>query len=237
MARLPRLYVEGCSQHVVQRGNNRAVCFYCDADYAFYLQKLKEASEKYCVSVHAFVLMTNHIHLLVTPTDESGVSRMMQSLGRNYVRYINLMYQRTGTLWEGRFKSSLVASDHYFFVVSRYIELNPVRAGMVGLPGEYPWSSYRHNGMGLTIGLMTEHQLYKNLGQTRSARILHYRALFRQELPLSLVQEIRFCINKDWLVGNKYFQKQIEEVCKRKINRREWGGDRKSEGFKKNQEL
>ena len=138
MARLPRLFVEGVSQHVIQRGNNRDACFYCDTDYALYLQKLKEASEKYQVAVHAFVLMTNHVHLLVTPKDKDGVSRMMQALGRHYVRYVNITYQRTGTLWEGRFKSSLVGSDLYFLTVSRYIELNPVRAKMVVLCGEYP---------------------------------------------------------------------------------------------------
>jgi putative transposase len=123
------------------------------------------------------------------------------------------MYQRTVKLWGGRFKSSLVATDHYFLTVSRYIELNPVRAGMVRLPGEYPWSSYRHNGMGMTIGFITEHSIYTNLEQTRSSRILKYRALFERELPLSVLQEIRLCIIKDWVIGNEYFKKQIEDAC------------------------
>jgi putative transposase len=134
MARMPRLFVQDCAQHIVQRGNNRTVCFFTEADYAFYCQKLKECAEKYEVSVHAFVLMTNHVHLLVTPKDAVGVPKMMQALGRHYVRYVNITYRRTGTLWEGRYKASLVSSDEYFFAVSRYIELNPVRAKMVTHP-------------------------------------------------------------------------------------------------------
>jgi len=113
------LYVEGCAQHIVQRGNNRDVCFYADADYAFYLQQLKLSAEQYDVAIHAYVLMTNHVHLLVTPTSVAGLSRMMQSLRRCYVRYINITYRRTGTLWEGRFKASLIDNGRYFLNVSR----------------------------------------------------------------------------------------------------------------------
>jgi putative transposase len=228
MARMPRLYVEGCTQHIIQRGNNRAVCFYCDADYAFYLQKLREASETYSVDIHAFVLMTNHVHLLVTPSDSESVPRMMQSLGRCYVRYVNITYRRTGTLWEGRYKSCLVPSDDYFLAVSRYIELNPARAGMVNLPGEYPWSSYRHNGMGIEIGLIREHELYRLLGPTYAARVLAYRNLFTLELQVSLVEEIRLCTNKEWAVGRAEFVAQIEAALGRKVYQRQWGGDRRS---------
>ena len=228
MARMPRLYVEGCAQHIIQRGNNRTVCFYCDADYAFYLQKLKEASDKYLVKVHAFVLMTNHVHLLVTPSDADGVPRMMQSLGRCYVRYVNITYRRTGTLWEGRYKSCLVASDEYLLAVSRYIELNPVRAGMVKLPGEYPWSSYRHNAMGIKIGLIREHRIYQGLGATPSSRLLAYRQLFESQLPVPLLDEIRLCTNKEWVVGRSDFIKQIEAAVGRKVYQRQWGGDRRS---------
>lgn len=235
MARLPRIYMQGCAQHVVQRGNNRSVCFYTDADYAFYLQKLQEAARTHQVAIHAFVLMTNHVHLLVTPASESGISSMMQALGRSYVRYINIMYRRTGTLWEGRYKASLVSSDAYFLAVMRYIEMNPVRARLVTCPHAYPWSSYRHNGMGKTIRLITEHALYQRLGETRAARMRAYRLLFDNELPSPLVENIRQCINKERVVGNDDFNRQIEAACKRKINSRKWGGDRKSEGFRKNQ--
>lgn len=228
MARMPRLFVEGYAQHIIQRGNNRSVCFFRDADYAFYLQKLKQAAELHQVQIHAFVLMTNHAHLLVTGRNADSISNMMQSLGRCYVRYINLTYQRTGTLWEGRYKSSLVDTSGYFLTLSRYIELNPIRAHMVTLSGEYPWSSYRHNAMGMKIELITEHDEYKNLGKSRSARIKNYRALFENELSSTLIEEIRLCANKGWVTGNSKFRREIEETLKRKVYNLKWGGDRKS---------
>ena len=148
MARLPGLNLPSIPQHVIQRGNNRQVSFFNDKDYAVYLDKLKLYSEKYSVAVHSYVLMTNHVHLLITPETEQGVSQMTQLLGRYYVRYINQTNERAGILWEGRYKSALVDSDNYFLTVSRYIELNPVRAGMVAHPAEYPWLSYQYNALG-----------------------------------------------------------------------------------------
>ena len=168
MARLPRLNLPGIPQHVIQRGNNQQVSFFKDKDYAVYLDKLKLYSKKYSVAVHSYVLMTNHVHLLMTPETEQGVSQMMQSLGRYYVRYINQTYERTGTLWEGRYKSTLVDSDNYFLTVSRYIELNPVRAGMVAHPAEYPWSSYQYNVRGKAIELIMPHFLYQGPAKNRS---------------------------------------------------------------------
>ena len=146
MARLSRLYFPGCAQHVTQRGNNRDACFYAEADYKAYLAFLKDAATKYQVAIHAFVLMTNHVHLLVTPGNEQGVSRMMQAQGRKYVQYFNFTYGRSGTLWEGRYKSTLVDAEHYLLTVYRYIELNPVRAGMVAHASDpairaMPWGS------------------------------------------------------------------------------------------------
>ena len=231
MARLPRLYVEGCAQHIIQRGNNRDVCFYNEADYAFYLQKLQEAAERYGVAVHAFVLMTNHVHLLVTPASRESVSCMMQALGCNYVRYINITYKRTGTLWEGRFKSSIVDSGRYFLMVSRYIELNPVRAKMIMHPGAYPWSSFRANGMGVKIDLITPHQEYLVLGQTAACRMLVYREIVRKGLCHSEIDEIRLCANKEWVIGSEKFKQQIAEANDRRVTRSEWGGDRKSKRF------
>ena len=159
MARLPRLNLPNIPQHVVQRGNNRQACFFAEQDYLVYLDKLKEYSKKYQVAVHAYVLMTNHVHLLMTPTTEKGVSQLMQSLGRYYVRYVNQTYHRSGTLWEGRYKSTLVNSEQYFLLVSRYIELNPVRAAMVNHPAEYPWSSFQGNALDKNIELLTSHSL------------------------------------------------------------------------------
>ncbi|VUD50954.1 hypothetical protein TDB9533_01324 [Thalassocella blandensis] len=157
---------------------------------------------------------------------------MMQSLGRNYVRYINLTYQRTGTLWEGRFKSSIVDSEIYLLTVYRYIELNLVRANMVRLPGEYAWSSYRHNAMGIHIALINEHENYLKLGDTESSRLVNYRSLFDSEITKNSVDEIRKYSNKEWIIGSEKFKRQIESAKGRKVNDVNWGGDRKSKQFK-----
>ena len=143
MARLARIRSTGIPQHIIQRGNNRQVCFGGAEDFAAYAHWLEESSRKHRVAIHAWVFMTNHVHLLVTPETDTGISRMMQTLGRHYVRYFNYAYRRTGTLWEGRFKACAVDAVDYLLVCQRYIELNPVRAGMVNDPGEYAWSSYR----------------------------------------------------------------------------------------------
>ncbi|WP_232301235.1 transposase [Gilvimarinus agarilyticus] len=143
MPRLRRPYLPGCAQHVIQSGNNRDACFVFGQDYTTYLFHLKKAAEHYDVAIHAFVLMTNHVYLLATPRDKGGISRMTQALGRRYVQYFNHTYTRSGTLWEGRYKSTLVDSETYLFTVYRYIELNPVRARMVSHESEYPWSSTR----------------------------------------------------------------------------------------------
>ena len=148
MARLRRFALPGQPQHIIQRGNNREIIFAAEGDCRFYLDKLEEACRRFRCAVHAYVLMTNHVHLLMTPSDELGIGKVMQALGWVYVQYFNHTYGRTGTLWEGRYKSSLLDSEGYLLTCSRYIELNPVRAGMVGHPAEYPWSSYRHNALG-----------------------------------------------------------------------------------------
>ena len=164
MARLPRLYLPGFAQHVIQRGNNRELCFYNDADYKVYLAFLRDSAAKYSVDIHAYVLMSNHVHLLGTPGEEHGLGRMMQALGRRYVRYFNDAYDRTGTLWEGRYKSTLVDTDTYLITVYRYIELNPVRAGMVAGPKDYPWSSYRFNALGRRDRVISGQEAYLELG-------------------------------------------------------------------------
>ena len=145
MARLPRFCPSGVAQHIIQRGNNRQVCFASNEDLAAYAYWLKLYSNEFDVDVHAWVFMTNHVHLLVTPSTDDGVSKFMQSLGRHYVRYFNKVYKRSGTLWEGRFKSCLVQSEEYLLQCYRYIELNPVRANMVNDPADYIWSSYQCN--------------------------------------------------------------------------------------------
>ena len=175
MARLPRIFVAGCSYHIDQRGNNREPCFHYEPDYKAYLAFLKDSAELNDVEIHAFVLMTNHVHILLTPKYDGGLSCMMQSLGRKYVRYFNYTYGRTGTLWEGRFKSSVVDSERYLLTVYRYIELNPVRASMVPHAADYPCTSYQCNGVGRAISLITPHQEYLALGRTEKSTLLAYK--------------------------------------------------------------
>jgi len=172
MARLPRYILAGQPQHVIQRGNNRQAIFGADGDYGFCLEKLQMAAEKHGCAIHAYVLMTNHVHLLLTPQQADGIGKLMQMLGRYYVQYYNYTYQRTGTLWEGRYKATLIDTEQYFLTCMRYIELNPVRANnMAGHPSEYPWSSYRCNALGEENGLIRPHPEYQRLGKAgRSGR-------------------------------------------------------------------
>ncbi len=145
MSRQPRFNLPGVPQHVIQRGNNREPCLFAEADYIRYMDDLYEEATKNHAAIHAYVLMTNHVHILVTPGSEFNITHMMQDLGRKYVRYINHSYKKSGTLWEGRYKASLVDSEIYLLTCMRNIEINPVRAGMVETPGEYKWSSYTAN--------------------------------------------------------------------------------------------
>lgn len=235
MARLRRLYLPGCAQHVIQRGNNRNACFYEEADYKAYLSYLKDAAEKYQVAIHAFVLMTNHVHLLLTPIDEQGVSRMMQALGRKYVQFFNYTHSRTGTLWEGRYKSTIVDADNYLLTVYRYIELNPVRANMVEHAADYPWSSYQANAMGKAIKLITPHPLYSGLGNTVEVRQAAYQALFNAAMPERDVAAIRLATNKAWVLGDARFKALIAEKTGRRAEPLGRGGDRKSTVYRENQ--
>ncbi len=229
MPRLPRLCLPDIPLHIVQRGNNRQPCFNTDQDYAVYLAKLKEYSVLFKVAVHAYVLMTNHVHLLVTPGTEEGTSQLMQSLGRYYVRYFNKRYKRTGTLWEGRFKASLIDSDQYFLTVSRYIELNPVRAKMVAHPSHYTWSSFHFNGLMKPIELITPHSLYLALGPTKKLRAEHYIALFELEIPDFKLKEIRGAINSTRVLGSDLFKRQLEQLTGLTLIPKPWGGDRRSQ--------
>lgn len=232
MARLPRLYLPGCAQHVIQRGNNREACFYDEADYKAYSSFLKDAAGKYQVAIHAFVLMTNHVHLLVTPGDKKGVSRMMQAQGRKYVQYFNYTYGRTGTLWEGRYKSTLVDAENYLLTVYRYIELNPVRAGLVAHAAQYPWSSYQGNALGKPIQLLTPHPLYRQLGKTGAEQQGAYRALFLGRMAERDLAAIREATNKAWVLGDDRFKAEIEARTGRRSMPARRGGDRKSAAFR-----
>ena len=227
MARLVRVSPVGVPQHIVQRGNNRQVCFAGEEDMKAYLNWLKEFSKKYKVDVHAWVLMTNHVHLLCTPQEEGAISRMMQSIGRMYVRYYNYTYQRSGTLWEGRFKSSLIQSERYLLELYRYIELNPVRADMVDDPGEYSWSSYACNALGVKTELQTPHPEYLLLGKSNEERLENYRALFKTHVGAELLKEIRMCTNKGLALGSERFTAQIEALTNRRVTPRKAGRPQK----------
>ena len=186
MARRPRLEFPSTPARVVQRGNNRLPCFFHDDDYCAYLESLQESSVNTGVHVHAYVLMTNHVHLLLTAHAPHAVSHMMQALGRRYVRYINGVYRRTGTLWEGRFKSSLIDTRSYLLTCYRYIELNPVRAAMIASPAMYRWSSYARNALGAPQRLVTPHPEYTALGSSDSQRCAAYRELFQAALDAAI---------------------------------------------------
>ena len=216
MSRLPRLDLENVPQHVIQRGNNKDVCFASNTDYAAYAHWLKLAAKKYSVDVHAWVFMTNHVHLLVTPKHKGGVSKMMQSLGRQYVRYFNFTYQRTGTLWEGRFKACLIDSEAYLLACYRYIELNPVRARMVSDPGEYQWSSYGVNALGRDSTLCAPHVLYLGLGLSKNERLENYKKLFVQALDDHFLDDLRNATSKGLVLGRQDFIEKIEYLSNRR---------------------
>jgi len=217
MARKPRIFLPEIPQHVVQRGNNREPCFFAEEDYRYYLECLSEAAKKYDCQIHAYVLMTNHVHLLVTSNEEYALSGMMQSLGRRYVRYINHTYKRTGTLWEGRYKASLVQTENYLLACSRYIELNPVRANMIETTGEYMWSSYNHNAWGKEDICVTEHDMYRRLGNNPVQQQVAYRELFRNHMNNEALHEIRDALNHEAILGSGYFKEKVEGILNRRV--------------------
>lgn len=216
MPRMKRLDLVGVAQHVVQRGNDRQPCFFQAGDYQRYLQALRESCLKCACRVHAYVLMTNHVHLLMTPEEPGAISRVMQALGRSYVRYVNDTLGRSGTLWEGRYKASLVDTEHYVMACYRYIELNPVRAGMVPEAGDYLWSSYQCNGLGCVDPLVSPHQVYLQTATDPAGRQLHYRALVAQATRCEELEAIRTYIQRQRALGSSRFQEHIERQLQRR---------------------
>jgi putative transposase len=227
MPRLPRYVLPGQPQHVIQRGNNRSPIFICENDYHCFRDILKESCEKHGCEVHAWVFMTNHIHLLLTPLKQDSISKMMQSVGRRYVQYFNVTYQRTGTLWEGRYKATVVGSDDYLFTCYRYIELNPVRANMVSHPAEYRWSSYHGNALGKADTLITQHALYISIDKIPSERNKVYRDYFKTHINEKQLSEIRVSTQKGWALGSERFKDEVEELTKRRTRPLPRGGRRK----------
>ena len=234
MARLPRLAVAGQPLHIIHRGNNRQAIFFAEADYKRILSDLVLSAKKYKCHIHAYVLMTNHIHLLLTPKAANSASRMMQSVGRRYVRYINSKYRRSGTLWEGRFKSSVIDSERYLLSCYRYMEMNPVRAEMCKSPADYRWSSYHHNALGLPDKLVDPHQEYLSLGKEDAERRRAYLSLFENPLNEEVIKAIREGTEKGEVVGTERYQAEIARMTKRRVKKLAHGGDRKSEIYKEN---
>lgn len=212
MSRRRRICPPGFPVHVVQRGNNRQVCFASDTDMKAYAHWLHEGADKFGVSVHAWVLMTNHVHLLLTPNKPDSISRCMQYLGRYYVRYFNHRHRRTGTLFEGRFLSNIVQARRYLLVCQRYIELNPVRARMVSDPVDYTWSSYRAHAFGRTPKMWQPHAEYLALGDGPPARRSAYRRIVAQNLSREIIADIRDAVNTGLVLGNDRFKQEVEQL-------------------------
>jgi putative transposase len=201
MPRPRRLVLPLVPLHVIQRGNNRLPCFTCRSDYLVYLDMLRECAYDCGCALHAYVLMSNHTHLLFSPDDEHGASVLMQRLGQRYVQYFNRRHTRTGTLWEGRFRSCLVLDEQYFLACQRYIELNPVRAQMVDKPEHYLWSSYRINAFGQDSALVKPHVAYLRLHHEANSRQAVYRQLCGDALSDQLLAEIRDASNGNRPLG------------------------------------
>lgn len=195
--------------HIIQRGNNRSACFFAEEDYALYLFHLERLAARFDCAVHTWCLMTNHVHLLMTPGSEASCGLLMKHLGQRYVQYVNRVRKRSGTLWEGRFRSCLAQTENYVLACYRYIELNPVRAGMIKHPRDYPWSSYRANAEARPNSLRTPHPEYIRLGESSETRRTAYRGLFTDQLDVRLADEIRAATNGGFALGNEYFQAQV----------------------------
>jgi putative transposase len=217
VARHPRLEAPGLTCHVIQRGNNRAACFVTDSDRYRYLDYLGNAAARFGCAVHAYVLMTNHVHLLLTPGRGGAIAAMMQDLGRRYVRVFNDIHERTGTLWEGRYKACLVDSERYLLACHRYIELNPLRAGMVEEPAAYPWSSHRHYARGTFSSVVTHHAVFDELGHDAAARCSAFIDLFGEALNGELLERIRTTVNQGWALGSDRFLEEAERMLGRSV--------------------
>ena len=221
MARLPRIVVPGHPQHIIQRGNNRQAVFKFDADYQFFRDALVEAADTHGLTIHAYAWISNHIHLLATPEHEVSISKVFQSVGRRYVQYFNYTYKRSGTLWEGRYRATLVDSETYLLTLMRYIELNPVRAGLAAHARDDAWSSYAANALiekGPNSDFVKPHELYRRLARNADDRSAAYRALFKTAISKADLAAIRDCTHKGWVLGSEKFKAQIEALTHRQVS-------------------
>lgn len=233
MARLGRYFIPDQPLHAIQRGNNRQGIFFRADDYLSYRAWLAEAAAGYGCAIHAYVLMPNHVHLLVTPEDPESLPRMMQSLGRRYVRHVNDAHGRSGTLWEGRYRAAPIDADAYFLACCRYIELNPVRARIAAHPRDYPWSSYGAHALGAADAVVSNHPLYRRLGHSAADRQTEYRALFRTKLDAGFLDALRAATNGGWALGDDRFRRRIAKAAGRRVAPLPKGRPRKAEKNKR----
>lgn len=209
MPRRPRVTLPGYPHHIIQRGSNRQAVFKAKLDYQNYLQRLYDSLEKYECYLHAYVLMTNHIHLIITPPEENSIPNTMKRLGSGYASYFNHCYWRTGPLFEGRYKSAVIESEQYLLTCMKYIELNPVRAGIVKNPSEYRWSSFHANALGEHSTLVTPHTEYLRLGDNKEKRLRSYLALYETSLDEQALHTIREGTYKNTVLGSADFKIMI----------------------------
>jgi putative transposase len=228
MPRKPRFFLPNVPVHMIIRGNNRQSVFAETEDYLSYRHWMKEAANSCNCQIYAYVLMTNHIHILLSANKPSNISKFSQSIGRKYVPYFNHKYGKSGTLWEGRFKATSIDSEDYLLACYRYIEMNPVRAGMVSDSKDYLWSSHLANAYGEQDELLTPHFLYLRLGDTKKLRQMCYRDLFREEIPSTLLSEIRHSTQTGTPLGKKKFKDEIEALLQVKIGYSRQGRPKKT---------
>lgn len=218
MARLPRLVVPAQPHHIIQRGHDKQTIFRDTADHVAFLDWLKEGARRFKVAIHAYVLMPDHVHVLATPADSEGLARMMQWVGRYYVPYFNQKYQRSGTLWQGRYKATVVEPGSYLLRCSHYIESNPVRNGLVMSPGDYPWSSYLHHVGAKPDPLITDHPVYWALGNTPFDREIAYKLAAEQSLSRAEIDAISQATLKGWALGAEAFKAALEKQGSRRLS-------------------
>lgn len=228
MARLPRYSITNQPQHIILQGGDGQIIFQQEQDYQYFHDCLEAAAYNYSLQVHAYVLMPDHVHVLATPGNKDSVSRVVQSIGRNYVQYFNECYDGIGTLWEGRYRATVVDPRHYLLTCSRYIELNPVRNQLVDKPQDYPWSSYAHNALAQTDEMITAAGEYQKLGSTERECAREYKKLFRQKISAEQAQEITDATLKGWVLGDSKFAKKIEKLSGRRATQLPKGRPKKS---------
>jgi putative transposase len=223
MARLPRLTVPGYPHHVIQRGNNRQPIFAVTEDYQTLLSMLDENARKFGVALHAYVLMSNHFHLLATPETVEGLPQLMQAVGRRYVRYFNQRQARTGTLWEGRYKSTLIQADRHLLACMAYIDLNPVRAGLAAEARAYPWSSHGHYAGLRNDRLVTPHPLYWELGNTPFSREAAYVELVAAGISQQQQRALTESALQGWALGEADYVADLQRRTQRRVAKQQAG--------------